>query len=106
MKASSSDGLQSLARVTYHLAAKLVFSLGLRRAPPLSNILCIAASDDPTVRTKALVFFLEKISDDYSNYHPHDFRHLAFIPAILGSEKILAKPYEVRDLFHQDFPFI
>jgi hypothetical protein len=83
-----------------------MFSLGLRRAPPLPNILRIAASGDPTVRIKALMFFLEKSSDYYSDYDPHDFQDLAFIPAILGSEKVLAKPFEVRDLPHHDFPSI
>jgi hypothetical protein len=50
------------------------------------------------------MFFLEKLSDNYSDYKPHDFRDLAFIPAILGSEKVLAKPFEVRDIHHHDFP--
>lgn len=72
----------------------------------MPDILRIAASDDPTARTKAFMFFFEKLSDDYSCYDPLDFRHLAFIPAILGSKKVLAKPFEVRDLPHHEIPSI
>jgi len=72
----------------------------------LPDILRIAASDNPTVRTKALTFFLEKISTIYSDYDPHDFRDLAFVPAVRGSEKVLAKPLEVRDLIQSLFSFV
>jgi hypothetical protein len=80
-----------------------MFSLGLRRAPPLSEILRIAASDDPTVRTKALTFFLDNISVKYPDYDPNNFQDLAFVPAVRGSEKVLAKPLEVRDQIPQRF---
>lgn len=75
-----------------------MYSLGLKQAPPLSEILNIAASDDPTVRTKALTFFMDKISDKYHDYDPENFRDLAFVPAVFGSEKLLSKPFEVRNL--------
>ena len=67
------------------------------RAPPLPEIIRIAASDNLTVRTKAFTFFLDNLSVKYSDYDPHNFRDVAFIPAVLGSEKVLAKPFEVRD---------
>ena len=60
------------------------------------DILRIAASENPTVRTKALTFFLDNISVKYSDYDPQNFRDLAFVPAIRGLEKVLAKPFEVR----------
>ncbi|KAI9511382.1 hypothetical protein F5148DRAFT_1172037 [Russula earlei] len=75
--------------------AKFLFSLGLRRAPPLLDILHIAASDNPTVRTKALTFFLDNLSVKYSDYDPQNFRDLAFVPAVRGSERLLAKPFEL-----------
>lgn len=78
--------------------AEFVFSLGLRRAPPLTEILRIASSDNLFIRTKALSFFLDNISNNYSDYDPENFRDLAFVPAIFGSEKVLAKPFEVSDL--------
>jgi hypothetical protein len=79
-------------------AAEFVYSLGLRRAPLLSEILNVAASD-ATVRTKALTFFLDNLSDKYNDYDPEIFRDLAFVPAVLGSEKLLSKPFEVINLF-------
>ncbi|KAI0252773.1 hypothetical protein BJV78DRAFT_1198868 [Lactifluus subvellereus] len=75
--------------------AKFLFTLGLRRAPPLSEILGIAASDNPTVRGKALTFFLDNLSLKYSDYDPHNYRDLAFVPAVRGSEKLLSKPFEL-----------
>jgi hypothetical protein len=66
--------------------------------PPLQEILRIASSDNPTVRTKALTFFLDNLYDMYPDYNPLNFRDLAFVPAVLGSEKVLAKPLEVGDL--------
>jgi hypothetical protein len=84
--------------------AKFVFSLGLRRAPPLTEILHIAASDNSSVRKKALSFFLDNISNKYTGYNPKNFQDLAFVPAILGSEKVLAKPFEVRGLTPSCFP--
>lgn len=50
------------------------------------------------MRTRALSFFLDNVSVKYSDYDPYNFRDLAFVPAVLGSEKALAKPLEVRDL--------
>ena len=73
-----------------------MYSLGLRRAPVLSEILNLAASDDPTVRIKALTFFLDNLSDKYHDYDPENFRDLAFVPSVIGSEKLLSKPFEVR----------
>ena len=58
------------------------------------------------MRTKALTFFLDNISVKYSDYDPYNFRDLAFIPAVLGSEKLLAKPFEVRDLIPLQFSSI
>jgi hypothetical protein len=84
--------------------AKFVFSLGLRQAPPLTEILHIAASNNPSMRTKAFSFFLDNISSNYSDYDPCKFRDLAFVPAILGSEKVLAEPLQVRDLYPSCFP--
>ena len=81
-----------------NFTARFIFSLGLRRVPPLPEILRIASSDNSTVRTKALTFFLDNLYDMYPDYSPLKFRDLSFVPAVLGSEKVLAKPLEVGDL--------
>jgi hypothetical protein len=99
-KVSSRGGPRLLNAGDLPQLAKLLFTLGLRRAPPLSEILRIAASDNPTVRGKALTFFLDNLSLKYPNYDPHDYRDLAFVPAVRGSEKLLSKPFEVRDFTH------
>jgi hypothetical protein len=66
----------------------------------------MATSDNPTVRTKALTFFLDNINDIYRGYNPQHFWDIAFVPAVLGSERKLAKPFEVRDLPPSLFSFI
>jgi hypothetical protein len=50
------------------------------------------------VQTKALTYFLDNFDDIYRDYDPQNFSDLAFVPAVLGSKKMLAKPLEVRDL--------
>ncbi|KAH9177932.1 hypothetical protein EDB89DRAFT_2111997 [Lactarius sanguifluus] len=75
--------------------AKFLFSLGLRDSPPLSELLNLTASDNQIVREKALAFFLNNLSLKYSNYDPNNYRDLAFVPAVRGSEKLLAKPFEL-----------
>jgi hypothetical protein len=69
----------------------------------LPDIIRIAASDNAAVRTKALTFLLDNLSAKYSDYDPHNFRDIAFVPAVLGSEKVLAKPFQVRDLSSSRF---
>ncbi|KAH9034488.1 hypothetical protein EDB85DRAFT_2222292 [Lactarius pseudohatsudake] len=75
--------------------AKFLFSLGLKRFLPLSELLNITASNNQTVREKALTFFLDNLSVKYSDYDPNNYQDLAFVPALRGSEKVLAKPFEL-----------
>jgi hypothetical protein len=58
----------------------------------------MAASHNSIVRSKALAFFLNNLHDIYRDYNPQHFCDLAFVPAVLVSEKMLAKPSKVRDL--------
>jgi hypothetical protein len=83
-----------------------MYSLNLRQAPPLREILHLAASDNLTVRTKALAFFLDKLYSIYRDYDPQNFWDLAFVPAVLGSEKMLARPFKVRDPPPSLFPIV
>ena len=83
-----------------------MYQLNLRKAPPLREILYLAASDNFTVRTKAFEFFLDKLHNVYPEYDPRNFRNLAFVPAVLGSEKMLAKPFKVRDPPPSPFHFV
>ena len=72
----------------------------------MPEIIRIAASDNLAVRAKALTFFLDNLSVKYSDYDPQNFQNIAFVPAVRGSEKVLAKPFEVRDPNPSRFSFI
>ncbi|KAI0313421.1 hypothetical protein OF83DRAFT_1175689 [Amylostereum chailletii] len=75
--------------------AKFLFMLGLRRAPPLPDLLKLAAGPDVAVRRKALAFFLDNFVTKYSDYDPQQYFDLAFIPAVQLTGSKLAKPSEV-----------
>ncbi|KAI0046331.1 hypothetical protein FA95DRAFT_1398210 [Auriscalpium vulgare] len=75
--------------------AKFLYSLGLRRVVPLHDIIRLSASPNATLRSRALSYFLENFVSKYSDYDAQNFHDVAFIPAIRGPDKILAKPNEV-----------
>ncbi|KAH7924790.1 hypothetical protein BV22DRAFT_1034752 [Leucogyrophana mollusca] len=61
---------------------KLLSELGLRKYPPLEEIISLASSTDPVVRDAALNYFFEKQDEHYDHYEPADFADKAFIPAL------------------------
>jgi hypothetical protein len=75
--------------------ARMLFSLGLRRFPPLDVLLGIAAGASPT-NQKALEYLLANIQTHYLGFNPKMFENVAFLPATLPDGKqVLAKPGEV-----------
>ncbi|ORY21093.1 hypothetical protein BCR39DRAFT_570024, partial [Naematelia encephala] len=75
--------------------AKMLFSLGLRRFPPIDILLGIAADRAPA-NQGALQYLLNNSSTHYANFDPAAFSGVAFIPAVLpNGENVLAKPNEV-----------
>lgn len=74
--------------------AKFLFSLGLRRFPPIEVILGIAAKGEPQ-GTVALNYFLDNYIQKYTDYSTNAHANIAFVPAIHRGEKKLAKPLEV-----------
>ena len=73
----------------------MLFSLGLRRYPPIDILLGIAAGRSPT-NEKALLYLLANISTHYITFDPTTFGAVSFIPATTSSgEQVLAKPGEV-----------
>ena len=78
----------------YPSPAEFLFDLGLRRYPPTTVILGIAASDGPE-RKVALDYFLDNYRQKYGDYTATDHADIAFVPAIHAGEKKLAKPLEV-----------
>ncbi|CCM02906.1 uncharacterized protein FIBRA_05020 [Fibroporia radiculosa] len=75
--------------------AKFLYSLGLRRYPPLPIILNLASNPDESVRSLALKYFLDNFATKYSDYDPTAFVDLSFVPAIKNGSSHMAKPSEV-----------
>jgi Protein of unknown function (DUF3684) len=72
--------------------AKFLFTLGLRRSPPLDEIINLCASADPLVRSTALKYLLDNMVTRYLHYDPKNFAEVPFIP----STTRLGTPREVR----------
>lgn len=78
--------------------AKMLFSLGLRRFPPIDVLLGIGAGKPPT-NEKALNYLLANTSGHYINFDPGAFSAVAFIPATRrDGQTFLAKPGEVCEM--------
>jgi len=75
--------------------AKFMYKLGLRRSPPLQDIIKLAAHSDADVRKKALLYFLDNFTSKYSDYDSRAYNDVAFIPATNQNGLLIAKPTEV-----------
>ncbi|KAI0646791.1 hypothetical protein C8Q79DRAFT_956470 [Trametes meyenii] len=75
--------------------AKFLFKLGLRRYPPLPDLIGLAASPDEKTQSAALKYLLDNYTTRYADYDPDAFANVAFIPALKDGKRCLAKPYEV-----------
>ncbi|KAG6369267.1 hypothetical protein JVT61DRAFT_15512 [Boletus reticuloceps] len=60
--------------------AQLVYRLGLRRFPPLEEMIRLCSSSNALVRRAAFLYFCENLGSNYIDYNPDDFRRVAFIP--------------------------
>lgn len=75
--------------------ARMLFSLGLKRYPPVDVLLGIAAGAPP-INQKALQYLLANIPSHYLGFDPKMFAKVAFLPATLpDGQQVLAKPGEV-----------
>ncbi|KAI0822620.1 hypothetical protein BC628DRAFT_1388241 [Trametes gibbosa] len=75
--------------------AKFLFKLGLRRFPPLPDLIGLAASQDEKVRSAALKYLLDNYTTRYPNYDPIDFSNVSYVPAVKNGKPCLGKPHEV-----------
>ena len=83
------------ARYLTSIIAKFLFSLGLRRYPPLEVLLKLSTDQDEALRSTALRYFLDNTAK-YEDYDPDDFSHIAFIPALRpNGEATLGMPGQV-----------
>jgi hypothetical protein len=73
----------------------MLYSLGLRRFPPIDVLLGIAAGRTPT-NESALSYLLANTSTHYITFDPTAFSAVSFIPATTpDGQSVLAKPGEV-----------
>ena len=72
--------------------------LGLKRQPPLEELLQLAANPDKTTRQVALKYFLDN-NTKYPDYDPGKFKNIPFIPVMIpDGDKELAGPLSVKCL--------
>lgn len=78
--------------------AKFAYELGLKRHPPIDELLRLASMETSNivVREKAFAYLLEKHASVYKNHYSlKTASPFAFIPCTVGSTKVLKKPGEV-----------
>ena len=77
------------------IEARMLFTLGLKRFPPVDVLLGIAAGRPP-MNQKALDYLLANLQTHYLNFDPKVFEGVAFLPATKpDGTQILAKPGQV-----------
>ena len=76
--------------------AKFVFDLGLRRHPPLQDLLALASNTaDDELRSRALSYLLDKFVPVYRpDYSLTKASPYAFVPCMVEGKKVLHKPTE------------
>ena len=62
---------------------------------PLRELIGLAASTDASTRAAALKYFFDNYATRYADYDPNDFSNVAYVPAMKGNTRCLAKPHEV-----------
>lgn len=75
--------------------AKFLFRIGLRRFPPLEDLIKLCTCPDPGIRTIAFAHLVNHIPDPYNDYNPTNFSKLAFVPAIRDGKECMGTPTEV-----------
>ncbi|UZJ56469.1 hypothetical protein CBS101457_005789 [Exobasidium rhododendri] len=78
--------------------AKFAYELGLKRHPPLEELLRLASTEtsDTSTREKAFAYLLDKHASVYkTQYSLKVASPFAFVPSQVGSTKTLKKPGEV-----------
>lgn len=80
--------------------AELMYRLGLRRYPPLEEIVELCSQDTPVGKC-GFNYLCINLRLVYPGYSPNNFRHIAFIPAANTSGPCLEKLGDV-----QTFPFL
>ncbi len=81
-----------------YISAKMLYSLGLRRVPPIDVLLGIAAGRPP-MNERALQYLLTSVTTHRVTFDPNAFSGVSFLPASTPSgQTVLAKPGEVSTI--------
>ena len=88
----------------YFCEAKLMYRLGLRRHPPMEDIITLC-SQDTDVGKRAFEYLCANLRTIYSGYKSDKFRHVTFIPAKNASGVCLKNLEDVL-IFSCHFNFI
>ncbi|PPQ99714.1 hypothetical protein CVT24_009697 [Panaeolus cyanescens] len=75
--------------------AKFLYDIGLRRYPPLKDLITLCSDVDPDIRTTALKYLVDNIPSRYPDYDPYDFKDVKFLPAKSKGASCLATIQEV-----------
>lgn len=94
-RSSSDEGEFFFSYIRLTSAAKMLFSLGLRRFPPIDTLLGIASGKDAAA-DKALAYLLANMSAHYPTFDAMAYSGVPFIPATTATgNPTLARPGEV-----------
>ncbi|KAK2467792.1 hypothetical protein APHAL10511_000087 [Amanita phalloides] len=69
--------------------ANFLFELGLRRHPPLSDLVTLCASNEVEIRQVSFKYLLDNIERVYSGFSVFEYEDVAFIPAIKDGKPCL-----------------
>ncbi|KAF8629109.1 hypothetical protein AX17_005695 [Amanita inopinata Kibby_2008] len=75
--------------------ANFLFELGLRRHPPLHDLVMQCAHEIPEIRRVSLKYLLDNLERLYSDFSADDYEHVAFIPSLKDSAPCLGSPKNV-----------
>ncbi|CAA7259259.1 unnamed protein product [Cyclocybe aegerita] len=75
--------------------AKFLFELGLQRYPILEKLIDLCTSNDANIRSSSLKYLIDNLGSRYKDYDPVNFKDVAFIPALKGSDSQLGTIKEV-----------
>ncbi|KAF9451267.1 hypothetical protein P691DRAFT_796992 [Macrolepiota fuliginosa MF-IS2] len=75
--------------------AQFLFSLGLRRYPPLPELIQLCTNASTEIRSVALKYLLDNMRTKYTDYDSGDYRDIAFIPALDSTKNCLGAPRQV-----------
>ncbi|KAF9264248.1 hypothetical protein L218DRAFT_958669 [Marasmius fiardii PR-910] len=75
--------------------AKFLFDIGLRRQPPLADLIRLCRNDQGKIRELALTYLVDHIPSVYDDYNPAHYRDSRFVPSKKDGIQCLCAPQEV-----------